>query len=75
MSARKAAAYGTGEVADMRLINDAIARAAETLHHNDVPFEFYCECGAPGCDQVAQLTLEEYRTRPPRILVAHPQVA
>ena len=75
MSTRKAVAHGTGEVANMRLINDAIARAAETLRHNDVPFQFYCECGTPGCHQVAQLTLDQYRARPPRILVAHPQVA
>lgn len=75
MRTRKAAAHGNGEVADMRLINDAIARAAETLRSDDVPFEFYCECGDPGCHRVTQLTLEEYRIRPPRILVAHPRAA
>ena len=75
MSTREAAVYGTDEVADMRLINDAIARAAETLRHADVPFQFYCECGDHGCHQVTQLTLEQYRARPPRILVAHPRAA
>lgn len=75
MRTRKTAAYRFGEAADMRLVNDAIAVGAETLRSDDVPFDFYCECGDPRCTQVTQLTLKQYRIRPAQILGAHRQAA
>jgi hypothetical protein len=61
-----------GKVAESaRLLNDTIARGAQRLGGDELPIDFFCECGDPDCRRVTQLTVWEYQSHRAAPLIAH----
>lgn len=58
-----------------RFLNDTIARGTLRLGGEEIPVDFYCECGDPGCRQVTRLTIGQYDKRRSTALIAHPEAA
>ena len=70
MSAEAVSALG--QVAESaRLLNDTIARGTERLGGDDLPVDFFCECGDPDCRRVTRLTVGQYHKRRAEPLIAH----
>jgi hypothetical protein len=73
VSAKEASAGARGEVAAVRrLLNDSVARAAES--DGDL-FSFHCECDDWSCRETVTLTLAQYRVARFWPVVAHSVVA
>jgi hypothetical protein len=47
------------DATQVRLYRESLGERAP----EDTPIAFACECGAPGCDDVVELTLAEYAAR------------
>lgn len=44
----------------VRLLNDRVARAAERHHFAGERVPFQCECGAPDCQEIVLLNLDDF---------------
>lgn len=66
------AAHGSEDAVSVRrLVNDAIADAAEWFDEGATVFEFLCECGDLGCRRFVRTTLADYRASTPGSIVCH----
>jgi hypothetical protein len=60
-----------------RFVNEEIARVVSSLDDLEEghQFEFLCECGDPSCNQLARMTVAQYRALAPGYVVGHPVLA
>jgi len=61
-----------GQVADnARFLNETIAQGARRLGGEEIPVDFFCECGNPDCRRMTKLTVRQYHNRRAARLIAH----